>query len=239
MSRAPGTAAASGEPPSPKRPSILGSSAVMAAGTVVSRLTGFGRAAVIAAALGLTLTADVFNVPNVIPNMLYVLVGGGILNSVLVPVLVRAIKNDADGGEAYSQRLFSLAVTVLLVATALAVLAAPLIIRLVVDGRYLEPEMRPYYDNMVTFARFCLPQIFFYGLYVLIGQILNAKGRFGPMMWAPILNNVVAIGVFGAYLVVFGTKSPETFESSETLLLGVGSTAGVAAQALILLPVLR
>jgi putative peptidoglycan lipid II flippase len=227
-------------PSGPKQPSILGSSAVMAAGTVVSRLTGFARAAIIAAALGLTVaTADVFNVPNVIPNMLYILVGGGILNSVLVPVLVRAIKNDADGGAAYSQRLYSLAVTVLLAATVVAVLAAPLIIRAIVDSRYLEPEMRPFFDNMVMFARFCLPQIFFYGLYVLIGQILNAKGRFGPMMWAPILNNVVAIGIFSVYLVVFGTKPAEAFEMSEMVLLGVGSTAGVAAQALILIPVLR
>ncbi len=212
----------------------------MAAGTVVSRLTGFGRAAIIAAALGLTVTtADVFNVPNVIPNMIYILVGGGVLNSVLVPVLVRAIKNDADGGAAYSQRLFSLTVTVLAVATVVAVLAAPWIIRAIADSRFLEPDMRPYYDNMVMFARFCLPQIFFYGLYVLIGQILNAKGRFGPMMWAPILNNVVAIAVFALYLVMFGTKSPGAFEMSEMLLLGLGSTAGVVAQALILIPVLR
>lgn len=226
--------------PSPRQSSLLGSSVVMAAGTVVSRLTGFGRAAIIAAALGLTVTtADVFNVPNVIPNMLYILVGGGVLNSVLVPVLVRAIKNDADGGAAYSQRLFSLSVTVLAAATVVAVLAAPWIMRVIVDARYLEPEMRPYLDNMVTLARFCLPQIFFYGLYVLIGQILNAKGRFGPMMWAPILNNVIAIGVFAAYLIVYGTKAPETFTTTEMLLLGLGSTAGVAAQALVLLPVLR
>ncbi|NDL57878.1 murein biosynthesis integral membrane protein MurJ [Phytoactinopolyspora mesophila] len=228
------------ESPDPRRPSLLGSSVVMAAGTIVSRLTGFGRAAIIAAALGLTVaTADVFNVPNVIPNMIYILVGGGVLNSVLVPVLVRAIKNDADGGAAYSQRLFSLAITVLGVATVVAVLAAPWIIRAIVDSRYLEPEMRPLYDNMVMFARFCLPQIFFYGLYVLIGQILNAKGRFGPMMWAPILNNVVAIAVFALYLIVYGTKSAGTFSTAEMLLLGLGSTAGVAAQALILIPVLR
>ncbi|AYY15099.1 murein biosynthesis integral membrane protein MurJ [Actinobacteria bacterium YIM 96077] len=234
------TSTSSQESPGPRRPSLLGSSAVMAAGTVVSRLTGFGRSAIIAAALGLTVaTADVFNVPNVIPNMIYILVGGGILNSVLVPVLVKAIKNDADGGAAYSQRLFSLVVTVLAAATVLAVLAAPLIIRAIVDARYLEPEMRPYLDNMIMFARFCLPQIFFYGLYVMIGQILNAKGRFGPMMWAPILNNVVAIGVFALYLIVFGTKPVAAFEMSEMLLLGLGSTGGVAAQAFVLIPVLR
>lgn len=211
----------------------------MAAGTLVSRLTGFARAAIIAAALGLGVTADVFNVPNVIPNMIYILVGGGVLNSVLVPVLVRAIKSDADGGEAYSQRLFSLTVTVLALATVLSVLLAPALIRLIVDDQYLAPEMRPFYDNMVMFARFCLPQIFFYGLYVLIGQILNAKGRFGPMMWAPILNNIIAIGIFAVYLLVFGTKSAEAFDTSEVILLGLGSTLGVAAQAIILIPVLQ
>lgn len=219
---------------------ILNSSMIMAAGTVVSRLTGFGRAAVISAALGLTaVTVDVFNIPNVLPNMLYILVGGGVLNSVLVPALVRAIKNDADGGKAYSERLFSLTVAVLGVATVLAVLAAPWIIRLTVDDSYLDPGMRPFYDNMVMFARFCLPQIFFYGLYVLIGQMLNAKGRFGPMMWSPILNNVIAITVFGTYLIMMGQKSVEPFTDTEVLVLGLGSTLGVVAQAAFLIPVLR
>lgn len=224
----------------PRSSGLLGSSAIMAAGTVVSRLTGFARAAVIAAAIGLTAaTADVFNVPNVLPNMIYILVGGGVLNSVLVPVLVRAIKNDTDGGQAFSQRLFSLAVAVLGLATLLAVLAAPWLMQLIVDDRYLEPDMRPYFDNMVMFARFCLPQIFFYGLYVLIGQMLNAKGRFGPMMWSPILNNVVAIAVFGVFLYVYGTQGFQPFTTTQTLLLGLGSTVGVLAQAIVLIPVLR
>lgn len=223
-----------------RQTSLVNASAIMAAGTVVSRLTGFGRAAIISAAIGLTaVTADVFNVPNVLPNMLYILVGGGVLNSVLVPAMVRAIKNDADGGQAYSQRLFSITVVALGAATLLAVLGAPLLIRLIADGMYLEPEMRPFFDNMVMFARFCLPQIFFYGLYVLIGQLLNAKGRFGPMMWAPIVNNVVAIAVFGMYLVISGPKAVEPYTDGEVLLLGLGSTAGVVLQALCLVPVLR
>ncbi len=224
----------------PRSQGLLGSSAIMAAGTVVSRLTGFVKAAVIAMAVGLTAaTADVFNVPNVIPNMIYVLVGGGVLNSVLVPVLVRAIKADDDGGQAFSQRLFSLAVTALGLATVVAVLAAPWIMQLIVDDKYLEPGNQAFFDNMVMFARFCLPQIFFYGLYVLIGQMLNAKGRFGPMMWSPILNNVVAIAVFVIFIVVYGQKELEPFSTAETMLLGVGSTVGIATQALILIPVLR
>ncbi|MGH8824764.1 MAG: murein biosynthesis integral membrane protein MurJ [Jiangellaceae bacterium] len=221
------------------RRGLLGPSVVMAAGTAVSRLTGFGRAMIIAAALGLGVTADTFNVPNVIPTTLYILVGGGVLNSVLVPALVRAIKEDADGGEAYSQRLFSVVVVVLGVATLVSVLAAPWIVRVFVSPEYLTPRLEPFFDNMVMFARFCLPQIFFYGLYVLIGQMLNARGRFGPMMWAPIVNNVVAIAVFAAFIVAMGTNTDRPFTDTEVLLLGLGSTAGVAAQALVLLPVLR
>jgi putative peptidoglycan lipid II flippase len=219
---------------------LLGSSAVMAAGTTVSRITGFAKASVIAATLGLaTVTADTYNVPSVIPTTLYILVGGGVLNSVLVPVLVRAIKEDADGGEAYSQRLFSVVVVVLGAATVLAVLAAPLIVGAFVNSKYRSPELEPFFDNMVMFARFCLPQIFFYGLYVLIGQMLNARGRFGPMMWAPILNNIVVITVFASYLLVMGQQGAQPFTDGEVLFLGLGSTFGVAAQALVLIPVLR
>lgn len=221
------------------RRGLLGSSAVMAAGTVVSRLTGFARAMIIAAAIGLGVTADTFNVPNVIPNTLYILVGGGVLNSVLVPALVRAIKEDADGGEGYSQRLFSVVVLVLGVASVVCVLAAPWLVRAFVSPEFLTPRLEPFFENMVMFARFCLPQIFFYGLYVLIGQMLNARGRFGPMMWAPIINNVVAIAVFAAFILVMGTNTDRPFTDTEVLLLGLGSTVGVAAQALILLPVLR
>jgi putative peptidoglycan lipid II flippase len=223
-----------------KQSGLLGSSTIMAAGTVVSRLTGFVRAAVIAAAIGLVgATADAFNLPNTIPNMIYILVAGGVLNAVLVPALVRAIKEDADGGEAYSQRLFSLVVVVLGICTVVAVAAAPWLIRPFVDAQYLEPAHRAYFDNMVMFARFCLPQIFFYGLYVLVGQMLNARGRFGPMMWAPIVNNIVAVVVFGGYIIVAGKKAPEPFTTGEMMLLGLGSTLGVVLQALVLFPVLR
>jgi putative peptidoglycan lipid II flippase len=219
---------------------LLSSSAVMAAGTVVSRITGFAKASVIAATIGLaTVTADTFNVPNVIPTTLYILVGGGVLNSVLVPVLVRSIKEDADGGEAYSQRLFSVVVVVLAAATTVCVLAAPWIVAAFVNAKYRTPELEPFFDNMVLFARFCFPQIFFFGLYVLIGQMLNARGRFGPMMWAPIVNNIVVITIFATYLLVVGQKGAEPFTDAEVLFLGLGSTFGVALQALVLVPVLR
>ena len=149
----------------------------MAAGTLVSRLTGFVRAALLAAALGLALNAEVFNVANTIPNSLYILVAGGVFNTVLVPQLVRAIKNDPDGGDAYANRIITLGAVVLAGVTAVLVIAAPLFLRLLVDGSYFtDPSLAGERSSLINFARWCLPQIFFYGMFVLLGQILNARG---------------------------------------------------------------
>ena len=222
---------------------ILASSAVMAAGTVVSRLSGFLRSALLAAALGTQLHADVFTIANTVPNMLYILLAGGVFNAVLVPQLVRAMRNDADGGEGYTNRVITLAAVFLAGVTAVIVLAAPWLMRLFLDGSFFTPELALQRESAIDFARFCLPQVFFYGMFVLVGQVLNSRGSFGPMMWAPIANNVIAVGVLAVYLLVFGPASgPELtggFTSSQELLLGLGSTAGIAAQLLILLPYLR
>jgi putative peptidoglycan lipid II flippase len=213
----------------------------MAAGTVLSRVTGFLRAAVIAATLGLALTADMFSVADALPAAMYTIVAGGILNAVLVPQLVRAMARDADGGVAYAQRLASAVLLVLLVATALLVLAAPWVIRLYVSARFTTPELAPQLDTIVLLARFTLVQVFFYGLYTLLGQMLNARGRFGPMMFAPVLNNVIAIAVFGGFLLALGPLDPDAgvYTTDEVLWFGLGSTLGIAAQALVLLPVLH
>lgn len=214
--------------------------AVMAVGTVLSRATGFLRAAMIAATLGLALTADMFAVADAIPAAMYTIVAGGVLNAVLVPQLVRAMKDDADGGVAYAQRLASAVMIVLTVATALFVLAAPLVISLYTGPEFRSADLAPQRDTMVLLARFTLLQVFFYGLYTLLGQMLNARGRFGPMMFAPILNNVVAIAVFGLFFATMGAKDPDAGEytTAEAAWFGLGSTVGIAAQALILLPVL-
>jgi putative peptidoglycan lipid II flippase len=222
---------------------ILSSSAVMAAGTVVSRLSGFVRSALLVAALGNVLHADLFNIGNTVPNMLYILVAGGIFNAVLVPQLVRSMRNDADGGEAYTNRVVTAAVLFLGVVTLLLVLAAPWVMSLYLDPSFDDPALAAQRESVIDFARYCLPQVFFYGVFVLLGQILNSRGRFGPMMWAPIANNVIAVGVLVIYLVVFGpaTDAEQTagFTSGQEALLGLGSTLGIAAQLLILLPFLK
>ena len=223
--------------------SILGSSAVMAAGTMVSRLSGIVRNTLLAAALGTQLHADVFTIANTVPNMLYILLAGGIFNAVLVPQLVRAMKNDADGGEAYANRIVTLATLFLAGVTAVLVIAAPVLMRLFLDGSFYTPELDAQRESVIAFARLCLPQVFFYGMFVLLGQILNSRGSFGPMMWAPIANNVISVAVLLVYLLVYGAASGSGlvggFSRGEELLLGLGSTAGIAAQLLILLPYLR
>ncbi|MFT4265097.1 MAG: murein biosynthesis integral membrane protein MurJ [Nocardioides sp.] len=217
--------------------SVLRSSAVMAAGTIVSRLSGYVRSILLAAALGNLIHADVFNIANTIPNMLYILLAGGVVNAVLVPQLVRAMRRDPDGGAAYTSRVLTLVCAFLGVVTVLLVIAAPWLMRIFVSSDWSEES----FESCVMFARLCLPQVFFYGMFVLVGQVLNARGRFGPMMWAPIINNVVAVGTLVVYLVVFGADDAkaEGFSAGREWLLGLGSTAGIVAQLLVLVPYLR
>ncbi|WP_411111921.1 murein biosynthesis integral membrane protein MurJ [Streptomyces sp. c-19] len=220
-----------GRPEKPKAaPSALRSGALMAAGSLVSRATGFLRAAVVAAALGAGYVADGYAVGNSVPTIVYMLLLGGALNAVFVPELVKAAKEHEDGGVTYTDRLLTLCALALTVLTAAAVLAAPLIVDLYTDYTGERREMT------VAFARACLPQILFLGLFTLLGQVLNARGRFGAMMWTPVLNNVVVVAVFGLFLVV---SDGGTLTAGETALLGWGTTAGIAVQALALLPSLR
>jgi putative peptidoglycan lipid II flippase len=209
----------------------------MAAGTVVSRFSGYIRSGLLVAALGNGLHADVFNVANTIPNMLYILLAGGVFNAVLVPQLVRAIRDDPDGGEAYTNRVITLAALFLAAVTVLLVVGAPLVMHLLVPS-YFNPAHAAQRHSMLVFAHYCLPQVFFYGMFVLVGQVLNARRSFGPMMWAPIANNVISVLVLVAYLIGVGTHGAPYTGGGEAL-LGIGSTLGIAAQFLILLPYLR
>jgi len=219
---------------------ILRSSAIMTVGTLLSRITGYARSFLLVAALGLALHADLFTVANTVPNALYFLVAGGVLNAVLVPQLVRSMRHEADGGTAYTNRVLTLVGLVLLVTTALAVLIAPTLMRLYAPGELYQPELAAQRASLETFARLCLPQIFFYGMFVLVGQVLNARGRFGPMMFAPIANNVVACTALVLYLFLYEPSSGTgAYTDGEELLLGLGSTLGVAVQAVILVPYVR
>ena len=195
------TAAPETAQPAATGPSESRSSAIMAAGTLVSRFLGFGKTWMLGTALGLGSTVnDTFINANNLPNLIFLLVAGGVFNAVLVPQIIKASKAP-DRGADYISRLLTLAVLLLLGLTALVTLAAPGVIELTTQG--YSPQQKAL---AVTFAFWCLPQIFFYGLYALLTQVLNANGAFGPAMWAPILNNVVAIAGLGMFIWIFGTN---------------------------------
>ena len=224
-----------------KASGLLKSSAVMAAGTMVSRLTGFVRSALIVSALGVGMLGDTFQVAYQLPTMIYILTVGGGLNSVFVPQLVRAMKEDDDGGEAFANRLLTLVMVALGALTALAVFAAPLLIRLLSDSVANDPASN---EVGVTFVRYFLPSIFFMGVHVVMGQILNARGKFGAMMWTPVLNNIVIIVTLGMFIWVYGTSANSGMKVTNIppqgqQLLGIGVLLGLVVQALAMIPYLR
>ena len=215
--------------------SVVRSSTVMALGTLASRGTGFLRTLVLAYALGVGSVSIAYNNANTLPNTVYDLMLGGILTSIMVPLLVNAAKRDADGGEAYDQRTFTLTTLALFVLTVVATLAASLLVSL-----YAHSITGPERHLMVIFAYFFIPQIFFYGMSSLIGAILNTRGRFAAPMWAPVVNNLVVIAVGALYFVTVGVnKEPWTISPAGVQLLGIGTTLGVIAQTPALYPSLR
>ncbi|GIG64416.1 murein biosynthesis integral membrane protein MurJ [Phytomonospora endophytica] len=212
--------------------SVVRNSAVMAVGTIVSRLTGFGRNAVIGAAIGGLAVGNAYSTAQFFPQMIYELLLGGILTSVLVPLLVRARKTDADHGEAYTQRFITLIVVLLAVATALVVACAPLLAKaLTKENTGLVTEL----------SYLMLPMIFFYGVAAVLAAVLNTRGHFAAPMWAPILNNFVIIATGVLFLVFFGATAPtpDNMTAPMVLLLGGGTLAGIVVQVLGLLPALR
>ena len=215
-------------------PRAAKASAGMAAATLVSRISGMFGQLLQAAALGSSVLATTFTVGNTLPNMIYFLLIGGALNAVFVPQLVAATRRDPDGGAAYIDRLLTLVFCALLAVTAVAMAAAPWIVTASQSG--LSPDQRAL---AVSLTRYCLPQIFFYGVFATVGQVLGARGRFGPTAWAPVLNNVVVIAVFGGFMAVGGVGAAQTLNPAQSMFLGLGTTAGVVVQALIVVWFLR
>lgn len=212
----------------------------LASGTVVSRLLGFISAVILARTLGIVGSgADTFALANQLPNNVYALVAGGVLSAVLVPHIVQAGLN-TDGGQAFINKIVTLGFVIFLAVAIVATLLAPALIALYAqqggaDSRGFSPEDMAL---AIAFAYWCLPQILFYALYSLLSEVLNARGLFGPFTWAPALNNIVAM----SGLVVFGALFPEQDTAEATqwsdamiLVLAGSATAGVAAQALVLL----
>ncbi|WP_027644709.1 murein biosynthesis integral membrane protein MurJ [Salinispora oceanensis] len=215
--------------------SAAANSLVMAAGSLVSRGTGFIRNLMVGAALG-NLVGNAYTTAIFLPNQVYEFLLGGVLTSVLVPVLVRRRKADPDRGEAYAQRLLTLAVVALAAAALIAVVLAP-----VLTGIYAGGKDEDYRGLVTNLSYLMLPMLFFTGVSALIAAVLNTRGHFAAPMWAPILNNLVVIGTFGLYIGVYSADAlqPGQVGLDRVLLLGGGTLLGVAVQAAGLLPALR
>ncbi|MGA7205847.1 MAG: lipid II flippase MurJ, partial [Specibacter sp.] len=214
------------------------SSATMAAGTLISRILGLVKGVVLGIAIAGTTVANVFEGSNYLPNIIFLLVAGGVFNAVLIPQIVKASKQP-DNGTDFVSRLLTLGITGLLVLTLIVmVLVVPIMGTFTsFTGGQLQLA--------ITFGLFLLPQVFFYGLYTLLGQILNAHNAFKVYAWAPVANNVVAIAGLLVFIVVAGSSrshhhTVENWTLTQTILLAGTATLGIVVQStLLIIPVKR
>ncbi|WP_236790766.1 murein biosynthesis integral membrane protein MurJ [Amycolatopsis sp. GM8] len=220
------------EAPAPA-PSLVKSSSRIAVASLISRITGFFWKIMLVWAVGTGIVNDSFNIANTLPNIVFELLLGGVLSSVVVPLLVRS-QDDPDGGEAYTQRMLTVACVLLLFGTIIAVFAAPAFTSLYLDGGsgQASPELT------TAFARLLLPEIFFYGIFALLSAVLNAKQIFAPAAWAPVVNNLVVIVTLALFMVLPGeiSTNPVRLGDTKLLVLGIGVTLGIVVQAVMLVP---
>jgi putative peptidoglycan lipid II flippase len=213
------------------------SSLIMFLGTLFSRVLGLVRSPILLGAVVGGITSSVgnaFDIANTIPNFLYMIVVGGLVNAVLIPAIVRATKASDDHGAAFINKLLTMAIVFLGAITLILTIAAPLVVKL-----FAATLSEEWYRLTVAFAYWCLPQIFFYGMYTVLGQVLNARENFGPYMWAPALNNLVAVAGLLVILALFGPGDPNATAAdwlgTRVALLGGFSTLGIVMQAVILI----
>lgn len=222
----------------PSDTEVVQATGSMAVATLLSRITGFLRTVLIGSALGEAI-ASAFNTANTLPNLITELVLGAVLTSLVIPLLVRAEKEDPDRGEAFIRRLFTLTFTLMMTVTVIAVLAAPLLTRMSLDA-----DGKVNVGMSTAFAYLVLPQIVFYALFSVMMAVLNTKGFFKPGAWAPVVNNVVTLAVLGLYWLLprdskLSPSDTVTITDPHIMLLGLGTTAGVVAQALVMVPYLK
>ena len=214
--------------------SVMRTGGSIAIATLTSRITGFVRTVLVLAMLG-PAVSSAFQAAYVLPNMIAEVVLGAVLTAIVIPVLVRAEAEDEDGGAGFINRIFTLTLVVLGVATVVALIAAPLLTALNVgDGKVDRPLT-------TALAYLLLPEILFYGLSALFMAILNMRNVFKPGAWAPVLNNIVQIVTLVLYFLMPGdiTINPLRMSDPKLLVLGIGTTVGVVVQAAVLLPYLK
>ena len=204
-------------------------SALIGAGTIASRATGVLRSVMLVSVIGSygSRAADAFTTANMLPTSIYEIIAAGVVTGIVVPQIVRSSAH-SDGGDRFISKLLTLGAVVLVAATLLAILAAPLLVAL-----YAPLYTAQQQALALSFAYWCLPQLLFYGLYALIGEVLNARRVFGPYSWVPTANNIVSIIGFAILLVVYGgpTTHVAAWDPTMVALLGGTATLGIVLQA--------
>ncbi len=214
----------------------LGNTSGMALGTLISRLSGVVRDIVLVAAIGTGIFSDTYSVANSIPNIIYILIAGGAINAVFIPSLIRHMQDDHDGGKKFTDQLLTAISSILLIIVVIAMMAASLLVRIYSTSQWTNQDLHV----ATIFALWCLPQIFFYGLYTVISQVLNSRDVFIVPMFAPIVNNVIVIVTAVIFISIsVGQPNTSSVTSAQLTLLGAGTTLGVIMQAGILLPALK
>jgi len=229
-----------GIPPEDSQAAVARHTAVMAVGTGLSRVTGFLRVMAMTAALGVTTSrlADAYATANTTPNILYELVLGGVLSSVFVPVFVEwQQQRGKEAAWEIARRVMTITLVVLSAVALLGIVVAPLVIDLYVRDAADEATR----ELATFFLRWFVPQIVFYGVGAVATGLLNANRRFAAPMFAPVLNNLVAIGTFVTFLLVPGPDptTPATISDAQRNVLAIGTTLGVVAMTVALWPALR
>ena len=214
----------------------FGQTSGMALGTLTSRITGIFRDIALVAAIGTAIFADTYSVANSLPNIIYILIAGGAINAVFIPALVRHMKDDADGGQRFTDQLLSFIGLVLLVIVTLGVIFAGSLVSLYATDSWSTQDFK----IATLFAMWFIPQVFFYGVYTIASQVLNARDVFVLPMFAPIVNNVIVILTAITFLFISDqVPTTESVSTNQIYLLGAGTTLGVIVQALILIPALK
>ena len=208
----------------------------MALGTLTSRITGIFRDIALVAAIGTAIFADTYSVANSLPNIIYILIAGGAINAVFIPALVRHMKDDEDNGQLFTDQLLSFIGLVLLIIVTLGVIFSASIVSLYATNSWSSQDFK----IATMFAMWFIPQVFFYGVFAIASQVLNARGIFVLPMFAPIVNNLIVISTSIVFLSISSqVPTTDSVSNVQITLLGVGTTLGVVAQALLLIPALN
>ena len=208
---------------------VTRNSSVMAMGTLGSRVLGFVRTFLFIMIVHGSVAADAFTQANNLPTAIYAVIATGVVSGVLVPQITKAMKR-RDGGEDFVNRLLTLSLLVVLGAAIICTLCTPWLVNMVVAQR-ANLATPGYLHLAILLGYWCMPQVFFYGLYTVLGQVLNARGHFSAFAWAPAIANVVQIvGLIGFWFLWGYQPDPAVWSTSMIVLLGGSTTLGIAVQ---------